>query len=149
LRTNVLPTIRAGAAKRKSCQKGKFQGITARSNPQRLEDDLAVRGIGLHVPGSQEVRGMAGIVITDPGTLADLGLRLRDRLPHLQGDELGVTRRVLTQEGSDEPEPSAPLGDGISPPRREGGRGLGECLVDLGRGEGVEGYEHLSGCRID
>ncbi len=33
LRSPTLPAIRAGAAKRKTCQNGKFQGITARTGP--------------------------------------------------------------------------------------------------------------------
>jgi hypothetical protein len=31
--TPTLPAIRAGAAKRKTCQKGKFHGITASTGP--------------------------------------------------------------------------------------------------------------------
>ena len=32
-KTPVLPAINAGAKKRKTCQKGKFQGITAKTVP--------------------------------------------------------------------------------------------------------------------
>ena len=34
LRTAVLPAISAGAAKRNTCQNGKFQGMTARTTPR-------------------------------------------------------------------------------------------------------------------
>ena len=33
LRRPTLPAMSAGAAKRKTCQKGKFQGMTARTGP--------------------------------------------------------------------------------------------------------------------
>ena len=33
LSSPTLPAISAGAAKRKTCQKGKFQGMTARIGP--------------------------------------------------------------------------------------------------------------------
>jgi hypothetical protein len=34
--TQPLPAIKVGAAKRKTCQKGKFQGITASTTPSGL-----------------------------------------------------------------------------------------------------------------
>ncbi len=39
--TAVLPAIRVGAAKRKTCQNGKFQGMTARIVPSGRNTTLA------------------------------------------------------------------------------------------------------------
>ena len=40
----TLPAIRAGARKRKTCQKGKFQGMTARMTPSGSQRTVASRG---------------------------------------------------------------------------------------------------------
>ena len=51
----TLPAISAGAAKRNTCQSGKFQGITASTGAERLERDVALRA-----PRSGRARARAG-----------------------------------------------------------------------------------------
>ena len=54
LRMPALPAIRAGAAKRNTCQNGKFHGMIASTVPERLVAHPAARPGGLDVLVGQE-----------------------------------------------------------------------------------------------
>ena len=79
LSTPALPAISAGAAKRNTCQNGKFQGITASTTPSGLKVRNACAALDLHRLARQVGGGPVGEMLAGAGALVDLGERHRSR----------------------------------------------------------------------
>ena len=59
-----MPAISAGAAKRKTCQKGKFHGMTASTDAERVEADVAASPRRSRAAASARKRlGVLGVVV--------------------------------------------------------------------------------------
>ena len=93
----TLPAMSAGAAKRKTCQNGKFHGITASTGPMRLVGTKLRDGVGLDDLVAQELLGMLGVVAAAPRALGRLLHRGLDRLAHLR-DHHPAERLLLALE---------------------------------------------------
>ena len=95
LSTAALPAIRPGAAKRITCQNGKFHGMTASTTPSGLKvtKALPVRPCPPAGRRQQPLRVARRTSRSRPGALLDLGAALGQGLAHLRGhqlDELGA-----------------------------------------------------------
>ncbi len=93
----TLPAIRAGAAKRTTCQKGKFQGITASTSTQRLVGNEAALGLRFDELVGQKFLGPVGVKVAAQGALLGFGAAVGQGLAHFDGHEAGQLVGPLAQ----------------------------------------------------
>ncbi|CAO0833291.1 hypothetical protein SMICM17S_00687 [Streptomyces microflavus] len=99
-----MPAISAGAAKRTTCQSGKFHGITARTTPSGAVADQGPGGTGDRYVG--RVRALVGeqalrvgrVPAHRLGALGRLGTGRGDRLAHFEGHRAGDGVAVRVQQ---------------------------------------------------
>ncbi len=94
----ALPAMRAGAAKRKTCHRGKFQGMTARTTPSGSKATKLRLASVATFSGARKRSAFPGVVVADPGALVGLGPALGQGLAHLQGHQAGQILAALSQE---------------------------------------------------
>ena len=122
----ALPAMSPGATKRKTCQRGKFQGITARTTPRGVNaTKLRLASVAI-LFRAEEALGFGCVVLAHPSALLGFGSPLRERLSHLEGHEPGQLFLALAQERG-----GAAHGKG---PLREAGLAPGEEGLMRGRG---------------
>ena len=145
----TLPAIRAGARKRKTCQKGKFQGMTARMTPSGSQRTTASSGAVRRPAPAQDAGGVLGVEAAGGGALGDFGAGLGDGLAHLGGDERGEVGGLALQKAGELVHAERAVGEREF--RGAGERGLGESdLFQQGLiGERGEAAQQNSGCGID
>ena len=85
--TAPLPAISAGAAKRNTCQNGKFHGITASTTPSGLKVTKASAPPMSTGSSREEACGVLGEVVAVDGALLDLGAAVGEGLAHLRGHQ--------------------------------------------------------------
>jgi hypothetical protein len=124
----------AGAAKRTTCQNGKFQGMTASTTPRGWTATM--------------LRGALREVFASKGALFDLGSRFGDRLPHLERREAGVALGALPEERGERAHRDGPLCDRTVAPLEECVVGLGDRHLDLVGAKRVERRDNFLGRRI-
>ncbi len=147
-RSPTFPAMSAGAAKRKTCQKGKFHGMTARIGAERVEAHETLRGVGGGGLGGEEARGVLGVVVAPPGALLDLGLGLGDGLPHLLGHEPGIAIALGPQVSGGGAEMAGAGRESQITPGGESRPRSGEAGGDIGRRVLFDGGDELAGGRI-
>jgi hypothetical protein len=69
---------------------GKVPRHHGKHGPERIEAQIAARGVRVAWLLGQEGVRVVRVVLADPGALVDLRLRLDDWLPHLEGHRAGV-----------------------------------------------------------
>ena len=77
----TLPATSAGAAKRMTCQNGKFHGMTASTTPSGWKSHARVLAFGGDVLGGEHRLGVLGVVAAGGGALGGLVPRGLTRLP--------------------------------------------------------------------
>ena len=141
----TLPAMSAGAAKRKTCQSGKFQGMTARMTPSGSKTDEGLEVLGLDGLGGEDTGGVVGVVAADVGALADFLAGGGKGFAHLGGHEGGELFNVAFEQGREAAHPEDALVEGLARVGLGGAGGDGEAGVEsLGR-EGVEAAEENAG----
>src|SRR3982074_3261460 len=94
--TAPLPAITPGAANRKTCQNGKFHGITARTTPSGWKTIKLLR-FGLDRFQCEKALGVVGVEVAGERAFLALGDAVADRLSHFLRHQLGVFAGVVPQ----------------------------------------------------
>ena len=150
MRIPTLPAISAGAAKRKTCQKGKFHGITARTGPSGIEADVAARRVRLARLRREEGLGVLRVEVARHRALLDLGLGLHDRLAHLERHGAGIaSRRARAATRAAARIFCARVANGTVRHVEERLVGGGQQAIELLCGGLVEAFQDLAGRWID
>ena len=126
-RSAPLPAISAGAAKRKTCQNGKFHGITASTTPSGLKVTNA-SAPPMSTGSAREVAlGVLGEVVAVEGAFLDLGAAVVEGFAHLLGHQRGELVGAFAKDRSGLADHLGAICEARPPPRQE-------RLVGLTRG---------------
>ena len=126
----ALPAMKAGAAKRKTCQKGKFHGMTASTTP-RGANVTKLCEASVFSPPAREARRVFGEPVADPGALLDLARPWPRACPSPR-PEHGVFALPFPQTRRRAPHEGGPVGEAAASPL-------------LGRAAPLEEGRHLAG----
>ena len=116
---------------------------------ERLVGDVAGGGVGDDRLVGEEVFGVLGVEVAVPGAFLDFGLALGDGLAHFEGGDAREVGFALAEGARDSVEGGGTLGEGGETPVGEGGAGLAERGVYLGRAVGLEGVDDVAGGGVD
>ena len=145
LSSPTLPAISAGAAKRNTCQNGKFQGMTARTGPigrNRTNDRVAE---AFTSSSARKRSRVLGVVAADPGALLRLPDRGPEGLAHLERHRARPVLLPAIEHVAGTGHERRALGDRPAAPRGERVGRAGEPRLELGVGQLVEAGEDLTG----
>src|SRR2546430_1371063 len=117
-------------------------------DPERLESDDAPPRVRANLLVGEVAGGAPREMLGAERAFLDLGLRLVDRLSHLERRQARVAVGALSEERGERAHRDCPFRDGPVAPLEERIVGLGQGHLDLGRRERVEPRADLSGRRM-